>query len=143
MKATYVIAAAALSIAALSNQAVAQTGDKPATAAVSTMAQAPAGATSVTRLYKQSVYDPSDARIGEVDDILMTNDGRAVALVVGVGGFLGIGETHVVVPIQSVAVSMKEDKPKLVMRATKDQLSKAVHFRYDSNKYMWVANERK
>jgi hypothetical protein len=107
------------------------------------MAQAPSGATSINRLYKQPVYDGSDARIGEVDDILMTNDGRAVALVIGVGGFLGIGETHVVAPIQSVAVSMQDDKPKLVMKATKDQLTKAVHFRYDSNKLVWTPNERK
>jgi len=106
------------------------------------MAQAPAGATSITRLYKQSVYDGSDARIGEVDDILMTNDGRAVALVIGVGGFLGLGETHVVAPLQAVAVSMQNDKPKLVMKATKEQLNKAAHFRYDSTKMVWMPSDR-
>jgi hypothetical protein len=143
MRVSHIALAAALAVTSLSTAAFAQTGEKAATAAVSTMAQAPAGATSILRLYKQSVYDGSDARIGEVDDILMTNDGRAVALVIGVGGFLGLGETHVVVPLQAVAVTMPNDKPKLVMKATKEQLQKAAHFRYDSTKLVWMPRDRK
>src|SRR6187200_2581471 len=37
------------------------------------LSSAPAGATSVTRLYKQNVYDANNAKIGEIDDILLTN----------------------------------------------------------------------
>ena len=143
MRVSHIALAAALAVTSLSTAAFAQTSEKAATAAVSTMAQAPAGSTSILRLYKQSVYDGSDARIGEVDDILMTNDGRAVALVIGIGGFLGIGETHVLAPLQAVAVSMQNDKPKLVMKVTKDQLSKAAHFRYDRNKFVWMPSDRK
>lgn len=56
------------------------------------MAQPPANSTSINRLYKQSVYNAANERFGEVNDILITNDDRAVALVIDVGGFLGIGE---------------------------------------------------
>ena len=39
---------------------------------------------TVTHWYKQSVYDPSDSKIGEIMDVLMDRDGKVVALIVGV-----------------------------------------------------------
>ena len=46
----------------------------------------PANAATVTNWHKQSVYDPSDAKVGEVMDVLVDRDGKIVALIVGVGG---------------------------------------------------------
>ncbi|QKV19033.1 PRC-barrel domain-containing protein [Oricola thermophila] len=40
--------------------------------------------------------------IGDVNDIIMTPDGRAVAVIVGVGGFLGIGEKEVAMSIDEL-----------------------------------------
>ena len=51
----------------------------------------PANAATVTNWHKQSVYDPSDAKVGEITDVLVDRDGKIVALIVGVGGFLGMG----------------------------------------------------
>jgi sporulation protein YlmC with PRC-barrel domain len=51
----------------------------------------PAG-TTVTNFYKQNVYDPSDNKIGGVDDILIDKEGRVTAVIIGVGGFLGMGQ---------------------------------------------------
>jgi sporulation protein YlmC with PRC-barrel domain len=48
----------------------------------------PAG-TTVTNFYKQNVYDPSDNKIGDVDDVLIDKEGRVTAMILGVGGFLG------------------------------------------------------
>jgi sporulation protein YlmC with PRC-barrel domain len=107
------------------------------------LAQAPTGAASITRLYKQAVYDANDARIGEVDDVLVTNDGRAVALVIGVGGFLGLGETHVVVPFNAVRATNRDGTVRLVMNATRDDLAAATHYRYDKSKYVWTPADRK
>ena len=36
----------------------------------------PAG-TTVTNFYKQNVYDPSDNKIGDVDDVLIDTDGQS------------------------------------------------------------------
>jgi hypothetical protein len=41
------------------------------------------------------VYNMAGERIGDVNDILI-DDGRVTAMVIGVGGFLGIGEKEVV-----------------------------------------------
>src|SRR5258707_11140353 len=59
----------------------------------------PAG-TTVTNFYKQNVYDPSDTKIGEVDDVLIDKEGRVTALIIGVGGFLGMGEKDVAIALQ-------------------------------------------
>jgi sporulation protein YlmC with PRC-barrel domain len=62
----------------------------------------------VTNFYKQNVYDPSDNKIGRVDDILIDKEGRVTAVIIGVGGFLGMGEKDVALPFSSVRASEKK-----------------------------------
>jgi PRC-barrel domain len=52
----------------------------------------PSNATTVTNYYKQNVYDHSDAKIGEITDVLVGKDGKVDAFIISVGGFLGVGE---------------------------------------------------
>ena len=47
----------------------------------------------MTDWYKQDVYDPKNNKIGEIMDVLVDKSGRVTSLIVGVGGFLGAGET--------------------------------------------------
>lgn len=53
----------------------------------------------------QSVYNPNDENVGEISDLIMDKDGGIVAAVVGVGGFLGMGQKNVAVPIANIAVT--------------------------------------
>ena len=64
----------------------------------------------MTNFYKQNVYDPSDNKIGGVDDILIDKEGRVTVVIIGVGGFLGMGEKDVAVPFRSVRASEKDNK---------------------------------
>ncbi len=41
------------------------------------------------------VYGANNENVGDINDILLAQDGQIVALVVGVGGFLGIGQKDV------------------------------------------------
>jgi PRC-barrel domain len=59
------------------------------------MTSLPADSGTVTNYYKQNVYDPSDNKIGEIVDVLVDQEGRVNALIIGVGGFLGAGEKDV------------------------------------------------
>ena len=111
-------------------------------AAAQTMSSIPSNGNTVTHWYKQNVYDPSDNKIGQIMDVLMDREGKAIALVVGVGGFLGMGEKDVAVPFSAVRVTSKDDnKFYLVMNATKDALKSAKGFRYDRNTMAWVPEE--
>jgi sporulation protein YlmC with PRC-barrel domain len=102
------------------------------------MAAIPTSAVTVTEWYKQNVYDPQDNKIGEIMDVLMDKDGKANALIIGVGGFLGAGEKDVAVPFHAVELKTKNNKPYLVMSATKDQLKAAKGFKYDRNAMTWM-----
>ena len=102
----------------------------------------PADSATVTHWYKQSVYDPADNKIGEIMDVLVTREGKIDALIVGVGGFLGMGEKDVAVPFNAVQVTSKNNnKNYLVMHATKDQLKSAKGFKYDRNTLTWIPEE--
>ena len=98
----------------------------------------PQNATTVTSYYKQNVYDPSDAKIGEISDVLVSKDGKIDAFIVGVGGFLGIGEKDVAVPFDAVRATEKNGKWYLTMNATKDSLQKAHGYKFDKAKATWV-----
>jgi len=102
------------------------------------MSNLPANSATVADWYKQSVYDPSDNKIGEIMDVLIAPDGHATALIVGVGGFLGAGEKDGAVPFSAVKHTVKDKKIYLTMDATKDALKSAPGFRYDREKTTWV-----
>src|SRR6266576_760327 len=74
---------------------------------VEIMSTLPKDSVTISDWYKQNVYDPSDSKIGEVMDVLLSPDGHATALIVGVGGFLGAGEKDVAVPFAAVKHTMK------------------------------------
>jgi sporulation protein YlmC with PRC-barrel domain len=98
----------------------------------------PSEAMTVTDWYKQNVYDPNENKIGDIKDVLVDKSGKIVALIVGVGGFLGAGEKDVAVPFEAVHPTMKDKKWWLVMNTTKDSLKSAPGFKYDSSSTTWV-----
>jgi sporulation protein YlmC with PRC-barrel domain len=102
------------------------------------MTDVPLNSMPVTNFYKQNVYDPGNNKIGEVDDVLLGADGKINALVIGVGGFLGIGEKHVIVPFAAVKADRKDNKWQLTMNSSKDELKAAPGFKYDRTNTVWV-----
>ena len=49
-----------------------------------------------------NIYDANNEKIGDVNELIMTKDGKVDAVVVGAGGFLGLGEHDVAVPYNEV-----------------------------------------
>lgn len=69
--------------------------------------------------------------IGEVDDVILTEDGSVKAVVLGIGGFLGIGERDVAIEMDSLhKVRETEDSDDffLVVTANEDTLMNAPEF---------------
>lgn len=79
----------------------------------------------------QSVYTTGDERIGEINDVIFTKDGSVEAAVIGVGGFLGIGEKNVAVPLDTINVATvpNSDDLKLTTQETADSLKAAPEFK--------------
>jgi len=102
------------------------------------MSSVPSSSKTVSDWYKQDVYDPSNSKIGKIDDVLVSDAGQVSALIVGVGGFLGAGEKDVAVPFTAVKWSTKDNKKYLTMAASKEDLKSAQGLKYDSDKTAWV-----
>lgn len=84
----------------------------------------------------QSVYTSSDESIGSITDLIFTKDGSVDAAVIGVGGFLGIGEKNVAVPLEKITVSAvpNSEDLKLTTQETADSLKAAPEFKTMSQK---------
>jgi sporulation protein YlmC with PRC-barrel domain len=106
------------------------------------MSSVPSSSKTVTDWYKQDVYDPSNNKIGKIDDVLVSDAGQVNALIIGVGGFLGAGEKDVAVPFSAVKWTTKDKKNYLTMNATKDELKSAQGLKYDSDKTAWVPDKK-
>ena len=109
-------------------------------AASETMKAAPADSSTVTNFYKQSVYDTKQSKIGTIDDVLLDKQGKVSALIVGVGGFLGMGEKDVAVPFEAVKAEKKDNKWYLTLDETKDSLKSATGYKYDRDKTTWLVD---
>ncbi|MDM9623782.1 PRC-barrel domain-containing protein [Rhizobium sp. S96] len=79
----------------------------------------------------QPVYNGQNESIGNVNDLIMKKDGGLVAAVIGVGGFLGIGEKNVAVPMDKVTVAQNTDdgSVKLTTSETAESLKAAPEFK--------------
>jgi sporulation protein YlmC with PRC-barrel domain len=124
--------------------------------------QAQPGQWRGSKLTGLAVYGPNNERIGDINDVLLDKSGKAETVVIGVGGFLGIGEKNVGLPWSAVqwldqpartagtgttgtgadrpadrtttASAANRDYPDHAMiTMTKDQLQNAPAFRYASD----------
>ena len=90
-----------------------------------------------TRLIDQPVYSSAgdDAEeIGNVTDLVFTEDGEIAAVVIGVGGFLGIGEKSVAVDFSMLEFVIATDNTeRWVVPTTADDLNNAPDFVWEDD----------
>jgi sporulation protein YlmC with PRC-barrel domain len=76
-------------------------------------------------VYKADVYDPSEHKVGKVIDLMIDSNGNVTAAIIGVGGFIGVGQKDVAIPFKELQVSTRDGKDWLVLYRTKDELKLA------------------
>ena len=77
----------------------------------------------------KSLYNGADENLGDINDILIGTDGKVRAVIVGVGGFLGIGEKDVAVSFNAIEPYTDGDGNfELRLNATQEQLEAAPEF---------------
>jgi len=79
---------------------------------------------TVEKLTGMRVYDANDEWIGEVDNLVVSTDGKIQGAVLGVGGFLAIGEKDVLVDFDSLTIQREADGEDMRVYAgmTKEEL---------------------
>jgi len=135
-----IMAATAVSALALTSALAQTTAPSPAPSATMAPATTTGSATFVTKqdpdqwlaskFRGTDVIGANDEKIGDIDDILFAKDGKVLAFVVGVGGFLGIGAKDVAIAPTSFQVVPGKDASdyKLRLSMTKDELKAAAAF---------------
>ena len=107
------IAVALLSTALVSGAAYAQTA-QPADRAATPAATTPAASSDkmmlkskwrASKLMGLDVYNEANEKLGDVNELILDKEGKVDAVVIGVGGFLGMGEHD---------IAVKMDKPKFI-----------------------------
>ena len=79
-------------------------------------------------LLEKDVYNDKRQDIGEVEDVVVSPEGKTVSwAIIGVGGFLGVGEKLVAVPMGHLKI---ENGRFILKGATKEALEKMPPFRY-------------
>lgn len=78
-------------------------------------------------LLGKAVYNETGQKVGKVEDLIVAPDSNVSFVIVGAGGFVGIGRHDVAVPVAQV----KEQAGKLVMAgATRDSIKAMPAFQY-------------
>lgn len=82
-------------------------------------------------LMGETVYNSAgeDAEaIGDVNDLVIGEDGEVTAIVVGVGGFLGVGDKEVSIRYDAARWAQREGERQLVIETTEDELKQQQAF---------------
>lgn len=79
------------------------------------------------------VTNAANETIGDINEILFDNDGKVAAIVIGIGGFLGMGERHAAVEFSSVQLTRdKNNAPLARVNVTKEQLKSAPEWKWQA-----------
>lgn len=87
-----------------------------------------------SKLVGSKVKNNAGDTIGDINEILLTSDGSAAAAVIGVGGFLGMGEHQVAVQFKSLKIDRDPNGNDVVkLDTTKEALKKAPEWTWQSS----------
>ena len=121
-----------LAVGLMSSVALAQTtvpGEMPAKVMKNASDALANGQMMASDYIDRNVYGQGDQTIGEVKDLVLdTSTGMITSVVIGVGGFLGMGEKDVAIPFAQIKPGTKDGKLWLSIASTKEELKAAPDF---------------
>lgn len=84
-----------------------------------------------SKLVGMAVYNRANERIGDINDLILGADGKVANVVIGVGGFLGIGEKLVALDFSELQLNRDADGTmRATVNSTKESLESAPEFKY-------------
>jgi sporulation protein YlmC with PRC-barrel domain len=115
---TKFLAAALLTTALATGIASAQTSAANKAAAENAAAAHREGEWRASKLVGLNVYNEGNEKIGDINDIILDKSGKAENVILGVGGFLGMGEHYVAVAYDKLRWSNEPPRSTTASTAT-------------------------
>ncbi|BCH14375.1 PRC-barrel domain-containing protein [Mesorhizobium sp. L-2-11] len=118
--------------------------DQTKTAAIdkSALTEMPINEIRSEDLVGTTVYGANDVNVGEIGDVVLTGDKKVDAVIIDVGGFLGVGEKEVAVGMDNLKFMTDKDGNRyLYTNFTKEQLEAQVA--YDKGTYAEKRDEQR
>ncbi len=137
---TLLMSGAVVGLLAAAPVAMAQTTTTPTTpTSPPTVTPAPApsmttpGQADAKKLIGRNIKNANNDTVGEIKSVYLDKDGKVQTVIVGVGGFLGMGEREVALAWSDLQVSNNGEQ--VMVNMTKDQLKGLPEYKYRDPKY--------
>jgi hypothetical protein len=141
---TIIIPVLAAALIAASAAGVAQTAPPtPPKTDIPFVTAQPEGQWLASLFFGQAVINDAGETIGDINDLLFDKSGRISTAVIGVGGFLGIGEKSIAIPFTSLAFTADaKGKRVIALAMSKESLQAAPSFQPTEKTLYMRAKER-
>jgi PRC-barrel domain len=91
------------------------------------------------RLLGAKVKGADGKIVGDIEDLIINGDGQVVGAIMGVGGFLGVGEKKVAVEIKALGLEVTDGKMNVTLSsATKEALTAAPAYKRVNPPKGWI-----
>ncbi|WP_290647578.1 PRC-barrel domain-containing protein [Aquisalimonas sp.] len=85
------------------------------------MSSKPEGAFHANDLIGNTVKGAEDEEVGSINDLIIDEDGQIVGVVVGVGGFLGIGDKDIAMSWDEIELTHDAEDDEYILRTDADE----------------------
>lgn len=90
-----------------------------------------------SKLIGLTVYNSANEKVGDINDLVLGPDGKISNAVIGVGGFLGLGEKLVAVAFSDLQLNRDADGTmRVTINSTKEALESAPDYKYNTDSKM-------
>jgi sporulation protein YlmC with PRC-barrel domain len=91
------------------------------------------GEMRASKLIGTNVTNAANESVGEINDVVLGKDGKVAAVIIAVGGFLGMGEREVAISYSGLKFARdSSNRDVITVNATKDQLKAAPAWKWEN-----------
>jgi sporulation protein YlmC with PRC-barrel domain len=109
------------------------TSPPPSATAPANTTMAPAANADTRKLIGRNIKNADGETIGEIKSIYINKDGKVDSVMVGVGGFLGVGDREVRIAWSDLKIT--DNGEKVMVNMTKDELKAKPEYRYKNDSW--------
>ena len=127
MKTGILVVLVGLVVASVADSVAQTAGSTLVSVSVEELREVATGWSAKKQILRQPVYNEQKQKVGVVDDLIIAPDTAVSFVIIGAGGFVGVGRHDVAIPVNQ----LKQENGKIVLPgATKEAIKALPKFEY-------------